>query len=69
MTVRFASFILGLFFLFSVQSLQAQVHPETGDKLAHTFSIVARDTATGEMAIGVQSHWFSVGTIVSWGRS
>jgi len=47
----------------------AQVHPETGDPLAHTFSIVARDTATGEMAIGVQSHWFSVGTIVSWGRS
>jgi uncharacterized Ntn-hydrolase superfamily protein len=21
------------------------------------------------MAVGVQSHWFSVGTIVSWGRS
>jgi uncharacterized Ntn-hydrolase superfamily protein len=47
----------------------AQVHPESGDPLAHTFSIVARDTATGEMAIGVQSHWFSVGTIVSWGSS
>ncbi len=36
---------------------------------AHTFSIVARDTATGEMAVGVQSHWFSVGTVVSWGQS
>ena len=47
----------------------AQVHPESGDALAHTFSIVARDTATGEMAVGVQSHWFSVGTIVSWGSS
>ena len=47
----------------------AQFHPESGDRLAHTFSIVARDTATGEMAIGVQSHWFSVGTIVSWGSS
>ena len=69
MTVRFASFILGLFFIFSDQSLHAQIHPETGDRLAHTFSIVARDTSTGEMAIGVQSHWFSVGTIVSWGRS
>ena len=46
-----------------------QLHPESGDPLAHTFSIVARDTATGEMAIGVQSHWFSVGTIVSWGSS
>ena len=30
--------------------------------LAHTFSIVARDPVTGEMAVGVQSHWFSVGT-------
>jgi len=55
-----------LFFAFPSK---AQLHPETGDPLAHTFSIVARDTATGEMAIGVQSHWFSVGTIVSWGRS
>ncbi|MEP7142999.1 MAG: DUF1028 domain-containing protein [Ferruginibacter sp.] len=37
--------------------------------LAHTFSIVARDTATGEMAVGVQSHWFSVGTAVPWGEA
>ena len=50
-------------------SLKAQVHPKTGDHLAHTFSIVARDTATGEMAVGVQSHWFAVGTSVSWGQS
>ena len=39
------------------------------DKLVHTFSIVARDINTGEMAVGVQSHWFSVGTVVSWGKS
>ena len=37
--------------------------------LAHTFSIVARDPATGEMAVGVQSHWFSVGTAVPWGEA
>ncbi len=36
---------------------------------AHTFSIVARDTKTGEMAVGVQSHWFSVGTAVPWGEA
>jgi hypothetical protein len=36
---------------------------------AHTFSIVARDAKTGEMAVGVQSHWFSVGTVVSWGEA
>jgi uncharacterized Ntn-hydrolase superfamily protein len=39
------------------------------DPLAHTFSIVARDAATGEMAVAVQSHWFSVGTVVSWGEA
>ncbi len=37
--------------------------------LAHTFSIVARDPVTGDMAVGVQSHWFSVGTAVSWGEA
>ncbi len=39
------------------------------DPLAHTFSIVARDSKTGEMAVAVQSHWFSVGTAVSWGEA
>jgi hypothetical protein len=28
----------------------------------HTFSIVARDPATGEMGVAVQSHAFSVGS-------
>ncbi len=37
--------------------------------LAHTFSIVARDSITGEMAVAVQSHWFSVGTAVSWAEA
>lgn len=37
--------------------------------LAHTYSIVARDAKTGEMAVGVQSHWFSVGSSVSWGEA
>jgi uncharacterized Ntn-hydrolase superfamily protein len=37
--------------------------------LAHTYSIVARDKNTGEMGVAVQSHWFSVGTIVSWGEA
>lgn len=31
-----------------------------------TYSIVARDTATGELGVAVQSHWFSVGPIVPW---
>lgn len=39
------------------------------DPLAHTYSILARDTVTGEMGVAVQSHWFSVGSIVSWGEA
>ena len=37
--------------------------------LASTYSIVARDPDTGEMGVAVQSHWFSVGSIVSWGEA
>jgi len=33
-----------------------------------TYSIVARDTDTGELGVAVQSHWFSVGPIVPWAR-
>jgi uncharacterized Ntn-hydrolase superfamily protein len=32
----------------------------------HTYSIVARDSVTGEIGVAVQSHWFSVGSIVAW---
>jgi uncharacterized Ntn-hydrolase superfamily protein len=35
----------------------------------HTYSIVARDPATGELGVAVQSHWFSVGSIVSWAEA
>ncbi len=38
-------------------------------RLAHTFSIVARDPASGEMGVAVQSHWFSVGSIVTWAEA
>lgn len=34
-----------------------------------TYSIVARDSDTGEMGTAVQSHWFSVGPIVPWARA
>jgi uncharacterized Ntn-hydrolase superfamily protein len=34
-----------------------------------TYSIVARDPATGDLGVAVQSHWFSVGSVVSWARA
>ena len=33
-----------------------------------TYSIVARDPQTGELGVAVQSHWFGVGSGVSWAR-
>lgn len=34
-----------------------------------TYSIVARDAATGELGVAVQSHWFQVGTVVPWAEA
>jgi uncharacterized Ntn-hydrolase superfamily protein len=35
----------------------------------YTFSIVARDASTGELGVAVQSHWFSVGSVVTWAEA
>ncbi|HRX86066.1 MAG TPA: DUF1028 domain-containing protein [Phycisphaerae bacterium] len=35
----------------------------------HTYSIVARDPQTGQLGVAVQSHWFSVGTVVPWAEA
>ena len=51
-----------------IQNISAQFFKKDAG-LAHTFSIVARDSVTGEMAVGVQTHWFSVGTAVPWGEA
>ncbi|NOT01598.1 MAG: DUF1028 domain-containing protein [Phycisphaerales bacterium] len=39
------------------------------EPIVHTFSIVARDPATGQLGVAVQSHWFSVGPIVPWAEA
>src|SRR5918994_4472172 len=38
-------------------------------KLAHTYSIVAWDSATGDLGVAVQSKFPKVGGIVPWARS
>lgn len=55
-------------FFILVTSISAQTF-FGNEPLAHTFSIVARDPQTGEMGVAVQSHWFSVGSIVAWGEA
>ncbi|MDA3861145.1 MAG: DUF1028 domain-containing protein [Melioribacteraceae bacterium] len=59
-------FLFALIFL--TQTIFAQ-SPIGKEPLAHTYSIVARDNKTGEMGVAVQSHWFSVGTLVAWGEA
>ena len=49
--------------IFLTDVLHAQVRP------VHTFSIVARDSVTGEFGVAVQSHWFSVGPLVPWAEA
>lgn len=39
------------------------------DPLAHTYSIVVRDPATGDFGVAVQSHWFQVGPTVPWAEA
>jgi uncharacterized Ntn-hydrolase superfamily protein len=34
-----------------------------------TYSVVARDSQSGELGVAVQSHWFSVGSIVTFARA
>ena len=51
---------------FSILLLAAASSVLGANPRVHTFSIVARDPATGQLGVAVQSHWFSVGSIVSW---
>lgn len=47
-------------------ALFAAVASQAAAPRAFTYSIVARDPATGELGVAVQSHWFSVGSVVPW---
>lgn len=59
---------LALAVLLSVFGL-AGIALQASTPRAFTFSIVARDPATGEMGVAVQSHWFSVGSVVPWAEA
>ena len=65
--------ILLLFVLVShLPDLSAQQpisSPSHGKKLAHTYSIVAYDSITGDLGVAVQSKFPNVGGIVPWGRA
>ena len=48
---------------------QPIVPPVHFQKLAHTYSIVAFDSVTGDLGVAVQSKFPNVGGIVPWGRA
>lgn len=62
------SAVLLFILLFNINSFSQQVYSKK-EPFAHTYSIVARDTVTGDMGVAVQSHWFSVGSLVAWGKA
>ncbi|AMC10471.1 Zn-dependent protease [Lutibacter profundi] len=60
--------IIILIFMMNFEGNSQQFYSKK-EPFAHTYSIVARDTVTGEMGVAVQSHWFSVGSLVAWGEA
>jgi uncharacterized Ntn-hydrolase superfamily protein len=50
------------------QSLFPQIYKKS-EPFTHTYSIVARDSITGDIGVAVQSHWFSVGSVVTYGKA
>ncbi len=54
------SLVLCLLFASQLAAAETLLRP------VNTYSIVARDAATGQLGVAVQSHWFSVGSGVLW---
>jgi uncharacterized Ntn-hydrolase superfamily protein len=50
-------------------ALAAPAAEPSGGRPVHTYSVVARDPATGDLGVAVQSHWFSVGSLVTWAEA
>lgn len=59
----------GLFLPAALAAQQPIVPPAHFQKLAHTYSIVAWDSVSGDLGVAVQSKFPNVGGIVPWGRS
>lgn len=71
--IAFASTLLVAFSLVAAPTRAARPAAEDGAarpiRPVHTYSIVARDAKTGQMGVAVQSHWYSVGSVVPWAEA
>ncbi len=61
--------VLGLSFAHAPDARSGETGSVAVARPVHTYSIVARDSLTGELGVAVQSHWFSVGSRVSWAEA
>ena len=57
---------LSLLAILTTAAALAAAAPIATIRPVSTYSIVARDADTGDMGVAVPSHWFSVGSIVTW---
>jgi len=57
---------IGLIVISCALSATAIAEMERPLRPVNTYSIVARDPETGQLGVAVQSHWFSVGSLVLW---
>ena len=55
--------------LFASLVISTYLYADTPIRPISTYSIVAYDEITGELGVAVQSHWFSVGTVVPWAKA
>ncbi len=75
--VRITMLIVTAFFVTFVMAVKSNAQDKRSEPIqrprplrpVHTFSIVARDRVTGEIGVAVQSHWFSVGSVVPWAEA
>lgn len=57
-----------MFFLLIISSNLLGQNNRLGIRKANTYSIVAYDKETNQMGVAVQSHYFGVGSIVTWAK-
>ena len=55
--------VFSVWLVLLVTSIYSQTRPVS------TYSIVALDEETGQLGVAVQSHWFSVGSLVPWAKA
>lgn len=63
------SFFVYIIFTTAVCFHQTNAQDRQYNKLVSTFSIVARDSITGELGVAVASRFFAVGSVVPWAKA